>query len=86
MASELKPNTDILRRLKYWPILITMVAAAVLCVGSFFGCANSFMGSSAWATFFFVSFLVFAAVFVGALIWLIVAFVLNVVREGRENQ
>jgi hypothetical protein len=74
------------RRQKYWPVLITMLAAAVLCVGSFFGCANSFMGSSAWASFFLVSFLVFAVVFVRALIWLIVAFLVNVVRERREYQ
>jgi hypothetical protein len=69
------------RRLAYRPILVTLAATLVLGGGSIYGC---FHGSSQdSATVFFAMFVLCAAAFAGALLWLVVALIVNAVRRGR---
>jgi hypothetical protein len=73
--------------LKYLPILITILVLLVLSVGSFFGCAKAldFSGNAKlWVAVFFSSFLVCGAGCLGAVLWLIVAFFVNLARRAKE--
>jgi fatty acid desaturase len=81
------------KRLRYAPILVTLLATLLLSGGSFYGCAVEFDRTfmtprkSWWGGFFFYSFFAFAAGFVAALTWLIVAsMVLCVMRERAGSE
>jgi hypothetical protein len=72
-------------RKRLLPIVITVAATFVLTIGSFFGCANNFLSpKSTFATICFFSFFVFGAGCVVSFIWLLVAIVMNIVREKKE--
>jgi uncharacterized membrane protein len=75
-------------RLRVIPILITLAAALILSVGSFYGCSRTFMVSNATKlnVFFFWSFVACAASCVVSLIWLLVTIVLNFIRSRSEGQ
>lgn len=88
MAEDLIAKASVPKRLQYRPILITLAAALVLSGGSFYGCAKAFrfnQSDSFWVNFFLISFFVCVAVFAGALVWLVVAFVVHLIRKSREN-
>jgi len=75
------------KRLRVIPIVITMVVALVLGMGSFYGCDRTFM-SHRWQrlnVIFFWSFLVFAVCFLGSLVWLLVVLVLNYIRRPKDG-
>jgi len=75
------------KRLRIIPIVITMVVALVLAMGSFYGCDRTFM-SHRWQklnVIFFWSFLVFAGCFLGSIIWLLVSLVLNYIRRPKDG-
>jgi hypothetical protein len=68
----------------YKPILITIVCAILLGAGSCFGFATTALGvhsNSSLATLFAVIFLACAGAFIGGLIWLFFAFILNRTRR-----
>jgi hypothetical protein len=76
----------------YRPIFITLFATLLLSGGSFYGCATAldkrnWMHDPAgvWEKFFFWSFVVCSAAFVAALVWLIVVFIVNLIRSARES-
>ena len=72
--------------LHLWPIAITVAATFALSVGSFFGCAANFMSpATKLRMMFFWSFFVFGAACVVSFIWLLVAIVINIVREKKGN-
>jgi fatty acid desaturase len=79
-------------RLRYAPILVTLLATLLLSGGSFYGCAVEFDRTfmtprkSWWGGFFFYSFFAFAAGSVAAVTWLIVAYIVNVLRDARESR
>jgi hypothetical protein len=86
MSSNPLPGTKT-RRLHYLPIVITIRVLLVLSVGSFLGCAKALDfggGAKLWVAVFFWSFLVCVAGSIGAVIWLIVAFFLNLARRAQE--
>jgi hypothetical protein len=61
--------------------------ALVLGMGSFYGCDRTFM-SHLWQKLngiFFWSFLVFAGCFLGSILWLLVALVLNYIRRPKDG-
>jgi hypothetical protein len=87
MNPESSPEM-ISKRLSYRPIVITILALLFLSGGSFYGCAKSFnfnSPSSVWVGIFLWSFLVCSVACVGAVIWLIVAFFVNLARRARER-
>jgi hypothetical protein len=76
------------RRLPYLPIVITILVLMFLSAASFFGCAKalSYSGEDRlWVGVFFWSFLVCGAGCLGAVIWLIVAFFVNLARRAQER-
>jgi hypothetical protein len=79
-------------RLRCAPIFITLLATLLLSGGSFYGCAVEFDRTfmtpreSWWGGFFFYSFFAFAGGFVAALIWLMVAYIVNLLRDARESR
>ena len=88
MSSNPWPGTRT-KRLKYLPIVITILVLMVLSVGSFFGCAKAWDfggGAQLWVGVFFWSFLVCGAGCIAAVIWLIVAFFVNLARDAREQR
>jgi hypothetical protein len=66
-------------RQAYKPILITIVCAALLAAGSCYGAITSSLNS---ALLFGIVFFISAGTLVGAIIWLIVAAILNRSRRG----
>jgi hypothetical protein len=75
------------KRLRIVPIVITMVAALMLAMGSFYGCDRTFM-SHRWQklnTIFLWSFVVCAGSFLGSIIWLLVTLVLNYIRRAKDG-
>ena len=69
------------------PILVTLLAMAVLTVGSFYGCASNFLNRpTRFAQICFYAFFVFATGFMVAIIWLLVAIVLNLSRRKDDGQ
>jgi hypothetical protein len=76
------------KRLRVLPIVITLVVALILAIGSFYGCSHtSFMHGSQdrLSTIFLVSFLFCAGCFLGSIVWLLVALVLNYIRRPKDE-
>jgi len=75
------------KRLRVLPIVITMVVAVVLGMGSFYGCDRTFM-SHRWQklnVIFLWSFLVCAVCFLASILWLLVVLVLNYIRRPKDG-
>ena len=75
------------KRLRLLPIVITMVVALILAIGSFYGCSQTFMNAhqNKLNGTFFWSFLVCAGCFLGSIIWLLVTLVLNYIRRAKDG-
>lgn len=75
------------RRHRILPILVSMVVALILAIGSFYGCSRMFMNGSSQKLnlIFFWSFLVCAGCFLMSMIWLLVTLVLNYIRASKER-
>jgi len=76
------------KRLRLIPIVITMVVALILAIGSFYGCSRTFMHGSQdrLSMIFFWSFLFCAGCFLGSIVWLLVTLVLNYIRRPKDGQ
>jgi hypothetical protein len=75
-------------RPRAFPILMASVATFLLTLGSFYGCSRTFdmEKSSRLNTFFFWSFIVCAAGFAGTVIWALVAYMLELSFDTKEDE
>lgn len=67
----------------YKPILITILCAVLLAAGSCYGFLNTMTSVTWYSKALAAVFLVSALVFAVALVWLLVAFVINVTSSDR---
>ena len=88
-APEANPDPGPRKKSRYLPILLTLMGAVLLTVGSFFGCAAS-LGNlnsgrqSPWTSFFLITFAIGVLGTVVTGLGLIVRVIIDVFRDKKE--